>query len=99
MVIGLFKKLVPDQLAGLREAIDTGNSLDVAQCAHKLKGGCGALGARKMAALCSILEPYPDNARQLIRELETEHLAVLAALDEIEDNDEASQRPSSFPAA
>ncbi len=93
-VVSLFRSLVPDQLAGLKEAIDTGDSVEVAQLAHKLKGGCAALGARKMATLCSIIEPYPDNARQLIRELEVEHLAVLVALDDEETHGQTKVLPS-----
>ena len=94
-VVKLFRRLVPDQIAGLKEAINTGDSVEVGQLAHKLKGGCAAVGARKMSALCAILEPYPDNARQLIRDLETEHLAVLAALAEDTETVGAANEQSS----
>jgi two-component system, sensor histidine kinase and response regulator len=90
-VVALFIKMVPDQIAGLREAIDTGDSLEVKRSAHKLRGGCAAIGASKMAEICGILEPYPDTARQLIRELELEYLAVVATLMEEEKQAVAQQ--------
>ncbi len=79
-VVKLFRKMVPDQLAGLKEAIDSGDTTEVKQAAHKLKGGCLALGAKKMGAICASLEPFPDNARQLFKELQAEHAVVLEAL-------------------
>lgn len=79
-VVKLFRKMVPDQIAGLKEAIENRDSTEVKQAAHKLKGGCLALGARKMGAICASLEPFPDNAQQLMKELQAEHALVLAAL-------------------
>jgi HPt (histidine-containing phosphotransfer) domain-containing protein len=81
-VVKLFRKMVPDQLEGLLEAISSGDSMEVKQAAHKLKGGCLALGAKKMGALCASLEPNPDNARAIFKELEAEHLVVLEALEQ-----------------
>src|SRR5690606_30101424 len=79
-VVKLFRQMVPDQLAGLKEAIESGDSTEVKLSAHKLKGGCLALGARRMGSLCADLEPLPDNAHQLFKELEMEHQIVLEAL-------------------
>jgi HPt (histidine-containing phosphotransfer) domain-containing protein len=79
-VVKLFRKMVPDQMAGLKEALDSRDSSEVKQAAHKLKGGCLALGAKKMGALCASLEPSPDEAQKLFKELEAEHQIVLRAL-------------------
>lgn len=79
-VVKLFRQMVPDQLAGLKEAIESGDSTEVKLSAHKLKGGCLALGARRMGRLCAELEPFPDNAHRLFKELEVEHEIVLEAL-------------------
>ena len=79
-VVKLFRKMVPDQIAGLKEAIESRDTTEVKQAAHKLKGGCLALGARKMGDLCASLEPFPDNAQQLLKELLAEHAVVLEAL-------------------
>lgn len=79
-VVKLFRKTVPDQLAGLSEAISSRDSTEVKQSAHKLKGGCLALGARKMGELCASLEPFPDDARQLFKQLQVEYEIVLEAL-------------------
>jgi CheY-like chemotaxis protein len=79
-VVKLFRKTVPDQMAGLKEAIENGDSSEVKQAAHKLKGGCLALGARRMGELCASLEPFPDNAKQLMKELSAEHAVVLEGL-------------------
>jgi hypothetical protein len=40
-----------------------------------------ALGARKMGAICASLEPNPDDARTLFKELQAEHVLVLEALE------------------
>jgi CheY-like chemotaxis protein len=79
-VVSLFRRLVPDQMAGLSEAISAGDSQEVKQAAHKMKGGCLALGAKTMGALCASLEPNPDNARALFKQLQAEHELVLEAL-------------------
>jgi len=80
VVVGLFRKMVPDQIEGLKEAVSTGNSSEVKQVAHKLKGSCLALGARKMGNLCAEIEPCPDNGPELLKRLDEEHVRVLAAL-------------------
>ncbi len=79
-VVKIFRKTVPDQLAGLKEAISSGDSNEVKQSAHKLKGGCLALGATRMGSLCASLEPFPDDAQQLFKQLQAEHEVVLEAL-------------------
>lgn len=81
VVVGLFRKMVPDQIEGLREAVATGNSSEVKQVAHKLKGSCLALGAVSMAGVCAQLEPNPDDAHSLLGRLDQEHERVLGALD------------------
>ncbi len=80
-VMGLFRKMVPDQIEALREAVATGNSSEVKQVAHKLKGSCLALGAVSMASVCAQLEPNPEDAHQLLGRLDRAHDRVLSALD------------------
>ncbi len=83
-VVGLFRRMVPDQMAGIEEAVGAGDSGEVKQGAHKLKGSCLAVGAKDMAGICAQLEPHPDNAHALLKELSHEHRRVLRALEEEE---------------
>ncbi len=48
------------QLEALRSAVAGGDVPLVERSAHKLKGGCAAIGANRLARLCSIIE---QNAR------------------------------------
>lgn len=80
-VIKLFRKMVPDQMAGLFEAVATGNSAEVKQVAHKLKGSCLALGATRMAGTLKEIEPNPDNVAVLLVRLNEEFTVVLSALE------------------
>jgi len=79
-VVGLFRKMVPDQLAALNESVSTGNTGETKQQAHKLKGSCLALGANQMASICAKLEPSPAEGASLLKTLAREHERVLAAL-------------------
>jgi len=81
VVIGLFLRTVPEQLSALEQAVLVGHSDDVKQVAHKLKGGCLAIGARGMGALCAKLEPNPDDRSDVFEALQSEHEAVRLALE------------------
>jgi HPt (histidine-containing phosphotransfer) domain-containing protein len=55
-------KHAPAQVAALGEAIEAGDSSLVRATAHKLKGSCLAIGARRMAELCGLLEAAESDA-------------------------------------
>src|SRR5690606_6606704 len=79
-VATLFRRMIPDQLELLEQAISLRDAAEVKRLAHKLKGSCLALGARQMAALCAQLEPLPTDAQVRLVALRHEHQAVLEAL-------------------
>ena len=81
VVVGLFRKMVPAQIAELEAAVNDDSSERVKALAHKLKGSCLAIGAQAMAALCAQLEPLPEGAFELLELLKNEHKRVLAGLD------------------
>jgi CheY-like chemotaxis protein/HPt (histidine-containing phosphotransfer) domain-containing protein len=55
-VIELVLRHVPNQLDALHHAIDSGEAPDVRAHAHKLKGSCASIGARRMARLSEQLQ-------------------------------------------
>lgn len=55
-LVKVFKTNAETDLVKLRTAVASLNARDVNRLAHKLKGSCGNFGAKKMAALCQILE-------------------------------------------
>ncbi len=79
-VIGLFRKMVPEQVSGLKEAANSRDTEETRQGAHKLKGSCLALGAKPMARICAQIEPSPKELPQLLKALSLEHERVLEAL-------------------
>jgi signal transduction histidine kinase/CheY-like chemotaxis protein/HPt (histidine-containing phosphotransfer) domain-containing protein len=60
-IVRLFVDAAPDQVAQIREAMHTGQSDATRRAAHKLKGSCLAIGARRMAGACAHIE---DQATQ-----------------------------------
>lgn len=46
----------PDTLAAMRSAADEGDMEKLAASSHKLKGEAGTFGARRLQALCKVLE-------------------------------------------
>jgi CheY-like chemotaxis protein/HPt (histidine-containing phosphotransfer) domain-containing protein len=79
-VLSVFLRVVPGQLAELERAITGSDPPLLKQVAHKLKGGCLAVGMPSMAGLCAELERNPDNRVQLFAQLSTEFAAVSARL-------------------
>ncbi len=55
-LIDLFLEDAPVRLSRLKESVDQHDPNGLMQAAHSLKGSCGNLGARGMAALCANLE-------------------------------------------
>jgi HPt (histidine-containing phosphotransfer) domain-containing protein len=55
-LIDLFTEETPRRLEAVREAAESANAWALGQEAHRLKGSSAHLGARRMAALCEILE-------------------------------------------
>jgi CheY-like chemotaxis protein len=74
----VFLRSVPEQLDELSRAITVSDARLMAAAAHKLKGGCLAVGARRMASLCAELETIPGERVALRHELELEFGRVAA---------------------
>jgi HPt (histidine-containing phosphotransfer) domain-containing protein len=81
---GRFRRLVETfqdalelQLGLMRRALAAGNSDDIADLAHSLKGSAACIGAGYLSSLCSTLEivsssTTPDEPKRLFRQIETE---------------------------
>jgi signal transduction histidine kinase/DNA-binding response OmpR family regulator/HPt (histidine-containing phosphotransfer) domain-containing protein len=76
----LFLRLVPGQIEGIATAVGAGSADEVRAQAHKLKGGCMAIGATSMASVAASLEPFPLNAGALVVRLRTEFAYVRSEL-------------------
>ena len=65
--------------------------------AHSLKGSCGTIGARRMAALCRQIEEKAhadgDETLPMVIRLEIEYAAVRVALDAAVSAAASSPRP------
>jgi two-component system sensor histidine kinase/response regulator len=79
-VLSVFLRIVPGQLVELERAITASDPPLLKQVAHKLKGGCLAVGVPSMASLCAELERNPDNRAQLLAKLSSEFDVVSARL-------------------
>jgi PAS domain S-box-containing protein len=85
-LIDLFFHHAPLRLKALGEALAQGNAQALVQAAHSLKGICGNLGAREMAALCDELEKQGragalSRAEALLAQLGEEYARVCRALE------------------
>jgi HPt (histidine-containing phosphotransfer) domain-containing protein len=72
-------------MADLREAYERGARLECRQIAHKLRGSCATIGARRMMKLTAELEDLGDEAAAarggaVLADLEEEFAAVRGAL-------------------
>jgi HPt (histidine-containing phosphotransfer) domain-containing protein len=85
-VVRVFLRHVPEQMASIRAAVQSGDAEALRAAAHKLKGSCLSVGVPRMGELCASLESVPTNAGELEAELEREfarvreHLAQLVPL-------------------
>jgi CheY-like chemotaxis protein len=75
-VLSVFLRIVPEQIAELERAIASEDPQLLKQIAHKLKGGCLAVGVPNMASLCAELERNPDNRAELCARLSSEFAVV-----------------------
>jgi len=80
-VLRVFLRHVPDQLVAIQTAIESDDEAGLRQAAHKLKGGCLAVGVPRMAALCASLESFPEDRAQQGQALEREFETVRARLE------------------
>jgi two-component system alkaline phosphatase synthesis response regulator PhoP len=81
----LFLSALPDRLATLRTAVETGDSKGIQQAAHAFRSAAGNLGAVRLCALCRQIETVTrekdlDQAARLVPELIAESARVAAAL-------------------
>jgi HPt (histidine-containing phosphotransfer) domain-containing protein len=75
-VVSVFLRIVPEQIRELEQAITGADPQLLKQVAHKLKGGCLAVGVPTMASLCAELERNPDNRAELLSRLSIEFEVV-----------------------
>jgi len=63
-ILALFLQDVPGRVKRLATAIESGDAVMVSREGHSLKGGCGQVGAKRLAALAAEWEYGPaDPAR------------------------------------
>jgi two-component system, sensor histidine kinase and response regulator len=74
----VFLRSVPEQIGELEQALARSDERQRAASAHKLKGGCLAVGASRMASLCLELERGRGDGVALCAELRRELAAVAA---------------------
>ena len=88
-VVRVFLRHVPDQLASIASALESGDSEALSSAAHKLKGSCLSVGVPRMAALCANLEALEpeassaSRARELKAQLDHEFAHVRAQLNRL----------------
>jgi len=80
-VIRLFLANAPGDIQEIEAAIATGDGSLVKSTAHKLKGGCLAIGIPRMATVCVQLESGPANRAELLGELSREFERVKERLE------------------
>jgi two-component system sensor histidine kinase/response regulator len=80
VVMRAFLNSVPEQLRELERAIGGADLERLKQAAHKLKGGCLALGMTTLASLCAELEHNPDNRAEVYAKLDLEYTSVATRL-------------------
>jgi signal transduction histidine kinase/DNA-binding response OmpR family regulator/HPt (histidine-containing phosphotransfer) domain-containing protein len=77
-VLRAFLRVVPEQIVEIENAIAASDNRALAAAAHKLKGGCLALGAASMASLCAQIEKGPDDRAALCAQIAAEFERVAA---------------------
>ena len=82
-VVRVFLRHVPDQLASIGVALESGDPEALRAAAHKLKGSCLSVGVPRMAALCANLEALPSNGPELKDQLEREFARVREQLSQL----------------
>jgi signal transduction histidine kinase/DNA-binding response OmpR family regulator len=77
-VLRAFLRVAPQQIGEVEAAIAAADPRALAAAAHKLKGGCLALGAAGMATVCAQLEKNPEDRAVLCAQLSSEFERVAA---------------------
>ena len=81
----LFIDDVPVRLEAMRQAVERGETQEVEEMAHMLKGGSGYMGAGRMMEICARLQELGasgdlSHAPRLLDDLEKEFGRVLPVL-------------------
>jgi CheY-like chemotaxis protein/HPt (histidine-containing phosphotransfer) domain-containing protein len=71
-VVRIFLSSVPRDIQAIEAAIATSDSQALKLAAHRLKGGCLAIGVPRMASVCVQLESDPPNRAELLVQLGNE---------------------------
>jgi signal transduction histidine kinase/CheY-like chemotaxis protein/HPt (histidine-containing phosphotransfer) domain-containing protein len=71
-VLRAFMRVAPEQIEDIERAVAASDPAALAAAAHKLKGGCLALGAASMASVCAQLERNPEDRAALCAQLSVE---------------------------
>src|SRR5947207_13175536 len=66
--VGVFLEELPDRFRAIADALDRRDAQALLIAAHGLKNSCGHFGARRMMAMCDLIE---QNARRGLLELPT----------------------------
>ncbi len=81
-VIRRFLDDAPRDIDGLRAAVAAGDGKLLQATAHRLKGGCFAIGIPRMASICAQLEANPPNRSELLDDLGDEFDRVKAYFED-----------------
>jgi len=65
----LFLRTVPSDIEAVEKAILADDPAELKKAAHRLKGGCLAVGVPRMASVSAQLEQNPANRAELCSEL------------------------------
>lgn len=85
-MVETFQGALELQLGLMRRALAAGNSDDIADLAHSLKGSAACIGAGHLSSLCSTLETVcsntsPDEPKRLLSQIEKEAQLVHRILE------------------
>jgi len=80
-VVRIFLSTVPRDIQAIEAAIAAGDSQALKLAAHRLKGGCLAIGVPRMASVCVQLEGNPPNRAELLVQLGHEFGRVKARVE------------------
>ncbi|HYQ14373.1 MAG TPA: response regulator, partial [Polyangiaceae bacterium] len=68
-VVRVFLRTVPKDIAAVEKAILEDDADELKRVAHRLKGGCLAVGVPQLASIAAQLEPNPANRAELCADL------------------------------
>lgn len=87
-IVGVFLEDAPVKIDALRRAVDDNDLVAVSMVAHTLRGGCGYVGATRLAELCAVVESAAESgdvteAGAGIAAIEAELATLTALLNEV----------------